>query len=97
MYRYLFLFLLVTTMASAQKTDTLANGTYVRKNGTYAIDSIRYTNLKLRMSKSKFSRAVYRLFFRDVYNKGKVTEVKQIETNPFTPYEGMVIRKIIIR
>ncbi|WP_229253746.1 hypothetical protein [Dyadobacter sp. NIV53] len=84
-------------MASAQKTDSLADGTYVRKNGTYAIDSIRYTNLKLRMSKTRFSRAVYRLFFRDVYNKGKVTEVKQIETNPFTPYEGMVIRKIIIR
>jgi hypothetical protein len=49
------------------------------------------------MSKTKFSRAVYRLLFRDVYNQGKVTEVKKIETNPFTPYEGMVIRKIYIR
>lgn len=97
MYRYLFLFLFVATIASAQKTDSIENGTYVRKNGTYAIDSIRYTNLKKRMSKTKFSRAIYRLLFRDVYNQGKVTEVKQIETNPFTPYEGMVIRKIIIR
>jgi len=97
MYKYLLLFLLMASAASAQTADSIANGTYVRKNGTYAIDSIRYTNLKVRMSKTKFSRAVYRLFFRDVYNKGKVTEVKQIETNPFTPYEGMVIRKIIIR
>ncbi|WP_225865737.1 BamA/TamA family outer membrane protein [Dyadobacter aurulentus] len=49
------------------------------------------------MSKTKFSKTLYRLLFRDVYNQGKTTEVKAIETNPFTPYEGMVIRKIHIR
>ncbi|NIJ53089.1 hypothetical protein [Dyadobacter arcticus] len=80
--------MLVSGLASAQNPDSMA---------VYSRDSIRYTNLKARMSKTKFSRAVYRLLFRDVYNKGKVTEVKEIETNPFTPYEGMVIRKIYIR
>ena len=90
MYRYLFFLLIIAATASAQTTDTL-------KATTNKTDSIRYTNLKIRMSKSKFSKAIYRLLFRDVYNQGKVTEVKQIETNPFTPFEGMVIRKIIIR
>jgi hypothetical protein len=88
MYRYLLLFLLLAATASAQNPDSLE---------AHSRDSIRYTNLKARMSKTKFSRAVYRLLFRDVYNQGKVTEVKKIETNPFTPYEGMVIRKIYIR
>ncbi|WP_229249235.1 hypothetical protein [Dyadobacter sandarakinus] len=80
--------MLVSTLAAAQNPDSLE---------VYSRDSIRYTNLKARMSKSKFSRAVYRLLFRDVYNQGQVTEVKEIETNPFTPFEGMVIRKIYIR
>lgn len=88
MCRYLLLFLMLSYAASAQNPDSLE---------VYSRDSIRYTNLKARMSKTKFSRAVYRLLFRDVYNQGKVTEVKEIETNPFTPYEGMVIRKIYIR
>lgn len=88
MCRYLLLLMLVSGLAVAQKPDSLA---------VYSRDSIRYTNLKARMSKTKFSRAVYRLLFRDVYNQGKVTEVKEIETNPFTPFEGMVIRKIYIR
>ncbi|TLU99430.1 hypothetical protein [Dyadobacter luticola] len=88
MCKYLLLLMLVSGFASAQNPDSKI---------AYRRDSIRYTNLKARMSKTKFSRAVYRLFFRDVYNQGKVSEVKAIETNPFTPYEGMVIRKIYIR
>jgi len=90
MFRYLLLFLLITTMSSAQSIDSL-------RNGGINMDSVRYTNLKIRMSKTKFSRSVYRLLFRDVYNQGKKGEIKAIETNPFTQYEGMVIRKIIIR
>lgn len=90
MYKLFFILLFIVTTASAQRPDSLRNGTINR-------DSIRYTNLKIRMSKTKLSRAAYRLLFRDVYNQGKVTEVKEIETNPFTPYEGMVIRKIIVR
>ncbi|MHA4738765.1 BamA/TamA family outer membrane protein [Dyadobacter sp. MSC1_007] len=88
MCRYLLLFLLLSSMAWGQNPDSLE---------THSRDSIRYTNLKARMSKTKFSKAVYRLLFRDVYNQGKIAEVKEIETNPFTPYEGMVIRKIFIR
>ncbi len=90
MYKYLLLFLLMTHLSAAQPTDSLNTVTHDR-------DSIRYTNLKIRMSKTKFSKAVYRLLFRDVYNRGKVKEVKAIETNPFTEYEGMVIRNIEIR
>jgi hypothetical protein len=90
MYKLLLLFLLISPVVFAQRPDSL-------KNGSVNKDSIRYTNLKIRMSKTKFSRTVYRLLFRDVYNQGKVTEVKEIETNPFTPYEGMVIRKVFIR
>lgn len=90
MFRYLLLFLIITTPLLAQRTDSLRNSGINR-------DSVRYTNLKIRMSKTKFSRSVYRLLFRDVYNQGKVAEVKTIETNPFTQYEGMVIRKIIVK
>jgi hypothetical protein len=90
MFRYLLFFLIITTPLLAQRTDSLRNNGINR-------DSVRYTNLKIRMSKTKFSRSIYRLLFRDVYNQGKVAEVKTIETNPFTQYEGMVIRKIIIK
>ncbi len=91
MYKFLLLFLLfTTTFALAQKPDSVRAGAYNR-------DSARYTNLKIRMSKTKFSKAVYRLLFRDVYNQGKVAVVNEIETNPFTPYEGMVIRDIYVR
>jgi hypothetical protein len=90
MFRYLLLFLFITTSTLAQQNDSLSIGKVNR-------DSVRYTNLKIRMSRTKFSRSVYRLLFRDVYNQSKKGEVKAIETNPFTPYEGMVIRKIIIK
>ncbi|MBE9464616.1 hypothetical protein ACFP1I_04460 [Dyadobacter subterraneus] len=90
MFRYLLLFLFISTITLAQKSDSL-------RNGGVNMDSVRYTNLKIRMSKTKFSRSIYRLLFRDVYNQGKKGEVKAIETNPFTPYEGMVIRKIVIK
>ncbi len=90
MFRYLLLFLFVSTITLAQRNDSL-------RNGRVNMDSVRYTNLKIRMSKTKFSRSIYRLLFRDVYNQGKKGRVKAIETNPFTPYEGMVIRKIIIK
>ncbi|WP_025761875.1 hypothetical protein [Dyadobacter tibetensis] len=90
MHRYVLFFVLLSICASAQVTDSLP-AQAVNK------DSIRYTNLKVRMSKTKFSRAVYRLLFRDVYNQGKVAEVKEIETNPFTTYEGMTIKNIIIK
>lgn len=90
MFRYLLLFLFVSTITLAQRNDSL-------RNGRVNMDSVRYTNLKIRMSKTKFSRSLYRLLFRDVYNQSKKGEVKAIETNPFTPYEGMVIRKIIIK
>lgn len=90
MFRFVVFFLLLSSFAWAQDPGK-------PKDVSHERDSIRYTNLKIRMSKTKLSKAIYRLLFRDVYNKGKVTEVKRIETNPFTPYEGMVIRTIIVK
>ena len=90
MLKVLLFILLFSFTVSAQVSDTLPDP-------KVNMDSIRYTNLKLRMSKTKFSKTIYRLFFRDVYNRGKVSEVKEIETNPFTPYEGMTIRHINIK
>ncbi|CAG4994230.1 hypothetical protein DYBT9275_01349 [Dyadobacter sp. CECT 9275] len=90
MYKFLMFLLLLSISAAAQNQDTIPKSVANR-------DSIRYTNLKLRMSKTKFSKAIYRLLFRDVYNQGQVKEVKEIETNPFTEYEGMIIKNIIVK
>lgn len=79
----------ISTLASAQVFDTLSNN----RNSK---DSIAYTNLKMKMSKTKFSKTVYKLLFRDVYNKRKSIVVNEIETNPFTAYEGMTIQNITI-
>ncbi|GAB3174037.1 hypothetical protein GCM10027291_31440 [Telluribacter humicola] len=49
------------------------------------------------MGKTKLSRHLYRLLFRDVYNRGRVGEVSAIETNPFIPFEGLIIGSISIR
>ncbi len=60
-------------------------------------DSIRYTNLKERMSRNKMTKRIYRFVFRDVYNQGKKEQVKQIAENIFAPYEGLIIGDIAIR
>lgn len=61
-------------------------------------DSVFYTKLKTRMYKNRISRKLYDALFRDVYNsKIKTGEVDRIETNPFQPYEGRIIKKIYIR
>ena len=90
MYKFLILLLFVGFAVHAQDKDSIPTSTVNR-------DSLRYTNLKNRMYKYKVSKSLYKLLFRDVYNKGKVTEVKTIETNPFTEFEGMTINKIIIK
>src|SRR6218665_4011545 len=90
MNRFLIFLLFVSFSVHAQVQDSIPTST-VNK------DSLRYTNLKNKMYKYKVSKSLYKLLFRDVYNKGKVTEVKTIETNPFTEFEGMTIHKIIIK
>lgn len=61
-------------------------------------DSIRYTAIKERMYKRKFTREIYRLFFRDVYNQKKTigAEVTEVEVNPFAEYKGRIIRNITV-
>lgn len=61
-------------------------------------DSIRYTRLKEKFYKRKVTKAIYRLFFNDVYNRKRSSgEVVNIDTNPFEDYAGLTIRKIDIR
>lgn len=92
MSRFLSLLVLCIwlTEASAQNLDSL-NKIKSEK------DSVRYTRLKERMSHTKFSRRVYKIFFRDVYNKGTGGEVSKIEVNPFNKYEGLTIGSITIK
>jgi hypothetical protein len=90
-YPLLLLLLLCTAfVARGQNLDSLSLPSLER-------DSIRYTRLKETMAKRKFSRQLYRLLFRDVYNRGEAGEVSAIETNPFVPYEGLIIGSIQIR
>lgn len=92
MLRFLSVLLLSMMLANAsgQNLDSLDRSKSDK-------DSIRYTRLKERMSKTRFSRQVYRLFFRDVYNKGTKGEVSEIEENPFAKYEGLTIGNITIQ
>lgn len=60
-------------------------------------DSVRYTRLKERFYKRKITKRIYKLFFRDIYNRNSssASEVA-IETNPFDEFEGKIIRSITI-
>ncbi|WP_247236275.1 hypothetical protein [Telluribacter sp. SYSU D00476] len=92
MFRYIVLvvFILTAFTAQSQNLDSLSSARNER-------DSIRYTRLKERMGKTRLSRHLYRLLFRDVYNRGRVGEVSTIETNPFIPFEGLIIGSISIQ
>ncbi|HEV7349091.1 hypothetical protein [Telluribacter sp.] len=92
MFRYIFLlfFIFSAFTANSQDLDSISTTKTER-------DSIRYTRLKERMGKRKLTRQLYRLLFRDVYNRGQAGEVSAIETNPFIPYEGLIIGSISIR
>jgi hypothetical protein len=63
-----------------------------------AKDSVRYTRLKNRLDKNRFSRELHKLLFRDIYNRKQSTaeEVKRIK-NAFEDYEGYRIRNITIK
>jgi hypothetical protein len=92
MFRSVLLLLLVLAALASpgQNLDSLSHTSTER-------DSIRYTRLKETMAKRKFSRQLYRLLFRDVYNRTEAGEVSTLETNPFVPYEGLIIGSIQIR
>ena len=62
-----------------------------------ARDSVMYTNLKKRMEKRGVTRELYNFLFRDVYNSRADEEVKTLDEHPFLPFEGRIIRHIVIR
>ncbi len=66
--------------------------------GKSAGDSLMYLKLKQKLSKSKIGKEIYGALFRDVYNSNhEQKEIDAIEVNPFLPYDGKVIGKIIIK
>jgi len=83
--------ILVSTQALCQVSIPV-DGSYKNE-----MDSIRYTNLKEKMSRNKLTRRIYGFIFRDVYNQRKKVQVKEIEENVFKPFEGLVIGNIAIR
>jgi hypothetical protein len=60
-------------------------------------DSVLYSNIKIRMSKTKLGKKVYGVLFKDVYNSNTKSQISQIDENPFNEYEGKIIRSINIR
>lgn len=67
------------------------------RDSAYIRDSIFYSNIKRRMAKRGLTRDLYNFLFRDVYNSTAQQEVNAIEENPFKPYEGLIIRSIVVR
>ena len=84
----LFLMLLAFSEAIAQDKNIPANSTR---------DSIRYTKLREKLTKSAMGREIYRFLFKDVYQQNMMVDQNQIEQNPYEQHEGKVIRKITIK
>ncbi len=82
----------------AQKSDSLQNTLPQAISMKSEKDSVTFTNLKKRFSKNKILREIYGALFRDVYNtNNKGQEIVKIEEDPFTEFEGRVIRKIYVK
>jgi hypothetical protein len=61
-------------------------------------DSVRFSNLRQNMKKRNLTGQLYNLLFRYPYNTNQNQElVKEIPRNPFSEYEGRVIRHIRIQ
>jgi hypothetical protein len=88
---FLLVILPFMSLAQSSKLDSL-------NHGKSATDSVAYSKLKKKLSKSRFGRDVYDALFRDVYNSNPQSkEINSIEINPFEQYEGKIIDKIIIK
>ncbi len=101
-----FINLLICSSLSFSQQDTLlvdSTGKKVRKSRVKAKtdpekrDSLLYSNIKTRMSKTKVGKKVYGVLFKDVYNSNTKSQISQIEENPFNEYKGKIIRTIDIR
>ncbi len=60
-------------------------------------DSVLYTNIKTKMSKSKIGKKVYGILFKDVYNSNAKSQISNIEINPFDEFAGLLVRSITIK
>lgn len=80
------------TKADSNKTKVLNTTT---NNATK--DSILFTNIKTKMTNKKWSKSIYKLFFKDVYNVNKNKQVVDLEENPFKKYQGSYIAQIVTK
>jgi hypothetical protein len=109
MYKFLVIFYCIlystiqngqcaVTFWQADSTQKKAKKTKVKiKTDPEKKDSILYSNIKIRLSKTKLGKKVYGVLFRDVYNSNTKSQISTIEENPFLEYDGKVIRNIDIK
>ncbi len=89
----LLIFILVSQKSFAQNSaiDTL-------KHSNSAKDSVFYTSLKSKLSKSKIGRELYGAIFRDVYNStSQKKEIEKFDLHQFSNFNGKRIAQINIK
>jgi hypothetical protein len=102
---YLCIYLLINQITFGQKISMPEDSTIKKprkskiktKTEPEKKDSLLYSKIKVRMSKTKLGKKVYGVFFKDVYNSNTKSQISQLDENPFLEYEGKVIRAISIR
>ncbi len=68
------------------------------KHSNTSKDSVFYSAIKSKLSKSKVGREVYGAVFRDVYNSTpQKKEIENLELNQFVSFEGKTIAKIYVK
>lgn len=94
MKKLVFIFILLSTAVFAQTKDIVDS----LNTGKSAKDSVIYTNLKTKLTRSKVGKSIYSSIFKDVYNtNSQRKELSAIEINPYERYAGKIIGKITIK
>ncbi len=82
---------------SQAKTDSSKTNVIKTVPNKAIKDSILFTNIKTKMTNKKWSKSLYKLFFKDVYNVNKNKQVVDLEENPFKKYQGRYITQIVTK
>ena len=100
-----FKVLVISNLCFAQVDSVAVDSTYKKvskrrlraKTDPEIRDSLLYSNIKIRLSKTKIGKKVYGVLFKDVYNSNTKSQISTIEINPFAEYAGLLVRSISIR
>jgi hypothetical protein len=86
----------IGALAQADSLEMLEKPPKVRPNDTEVLqkDSMTFSHIKSRMYRTKAGKALYAVFFKDVYNATAKVQVSAIEANPFVAFEGKIIRSL---